>query len=316
MAEGCLEISRRQRSSPRCHVQNDQQILKKTIDDLFFRLHNSSLLEDDMVEAAAVNADINPEAVDEWIKSKSVMEPDILPFRHLDDPETVILDVGAHLGYTAVSFRNLPMRNFIHSFEPMVIYNPMLNRIMQLDPKYSFSNIACSNISAVCDAYTLVINSHLVGGTTSIGGKTFESWFSEYLAARLGENWLPFSKIYDAKLFHVQFNAARLDDCIFNPNAQWRYADRRIDGVKIDVEGHEREAVLGCARLFREHKPLLMVEAIDIANMTETMSYFSYVPYERTDDTIRPLHGYHYNVYYVHKDMENYYRKIGLIATA
>ena len=59
-----------------------------------------------------------------------------------------------------------------------------------------------------------------------------------------------------------------------------------------------------------------MVEAFDIANMTEIMSNFSYVPYERADDTIRPLHEYRYNVYYVHKDMENYYRKIWLIATA
>lgn len=296
-------------------MRNDQEILQKAIDDLFSRLHNSSLLESDIVEAAAVNAHANPKTVDGWIKSKSVMEPDIQPFRHLDDPETVILDVGAHLGYTAVSFRNLPMRNFIHSFEPMTIYNPMLDRIKQLDPKYSFSNMACSNNSAVCDAYNLVINNHLVGGTTSIEGKTFESWFSGYIATRLGENWLPFSKTYDTRLLHVRFNAARLDDIIFNPDAQWSYADRKITGLKIDVEGHEREAVLGCARLFREHKPLLMVEAIDIANMTEVMSYFAYAPYERTDDTIRPLHGYHYNVYYVHKDLENYYRKIGLIVT-
>lgn len=293
-------------------MQNDQEILKKVIDDLFARLHDSSLLESDLIEAAAVNPHIRPQAVDEWMKSKSVMEPDILPFRHLDDSETVILDVGAHLGYTAVSFRNLPMRNFIHSFEPMTLYNPMLNRIAQLDPKYSFSNIACSNMSTTYDAYNLVINGNLVGGTTSIGGKTFERGLSEYIANRLGENWLPRSKIYDAKLLRVQFSAARLDDCIFGPNAQWLHKDRRITGVKIDVEGHEREAVLGCARLFREHKPLLMVEAFDIAKMTEIMNYFAYVPYERVDDKIRPLGGYHYNVYYVHKDMEIYYRKIGL----
>lgn len=296
-------------------MRNDQQILQKVIDDLFFRLHNLSLLESDLIEAAAVNAHIHAETVDSWIKSKSIMEPDILPFRHLDDPETVILDIGAHLGYTAASFRNLPMQNFIHSFEPMTIYNPMLDRLKQLDPKYSFSNIACSNKSAVLDAYNLVINSQLVGGTTSIEGKTFESWLSEYLITRLGENWLPISKIYDAKLLHVRFNAERLDDCIFNPDAKWQYRDRRIGGVKIDVEGHEREAVLGCERLFREYMPLLMVEANDIANMTELMSKFAYAPYEKVDDKIRPLQGHHYNVYYVHKDMEEHYRKIGLIVT-
>lgn len=292
-------------------MRNDEQLLGKIIDDLFCRLHNASLSESDLTDISAVNPHVHSETVDAWLRLKSVMEPDILPFRHLDDPETVILDIGAHLGYTAVSIRNLPVRNFIHSFEPVSVYNPMLERIRELDPKYSFSNVACSNVSSTLDAYNLVINGHLVGGTTSIGGKTFTKWLADYIASRLGENWLPVNRTYEAKLLRLPFHTARLDDCVFN--AAWAHGDRRISGVKIDVEGHEREAILGCARVFREHRPLVVVEAQDIPGMTELMGYFAYLPYERTEDKIRPLQGHHYNVYYVHKDMENFYRETALI---
>jgi len=46
-------------------------------------------------------------------------------------------------------------------------------------------------------------------------------------------------------------NAARLDDIL---------AGRRIDVIKIDVEGYEHEALLGCLHTIRTHRPIIFSE--------------------------------------------------------
>ena len=246
---------------------------------------------------------------------------------------------------TAASFRSLPVRNFIHSFEPTEIYNPMLDRLTQLDDKYSYSNVAISDGTSQHQAYNLVINGNLVGGTASIGGQTFETWLSDYLITRLGENWLPRANAYEAKFVKLEFSAQRLDDIVFDQT--WKHFGRRISGLKIDVEGHEREVLAGSARVLREHRPLVMVEVTpgtarqglqqrnplarlaarlldrvhrrqrhqeDSHNsMVSRMKELQYAPFERDGDVLRPLITPHYNAYFVHEQQVGDCAKIGLI---
>ncbi len=81
--------------------------LKQAILDVFKRLHAGQLRESDFVRPAEVEDFVVPAHVDYWMETRAIVEPDILPFRHLDDPDSTILDVGAHTGYTAASLRNL-----------------------------------------------------------------------------------------------------------------------------------------------------------------------------------------------------------------
>lgn len=289
-------------------------LLEAAINGLFLRLHAGALTADDMIEASSVNSFAAAKNADNWYKAGAVMEQDIVPFRYLDDPETTILDVGAHTGYTAASLRHTPLRNFIHSIEPMSLYNPTLDRIRQIDPRYSYSNLAGSDSQGSADAYNLVINGALIGGTTSIGGGTFRDWFAKYVMTRVGESWLPKQETYDVRLLHVRFDTFRLEDLIMPYRMQWERSGTRISGLKIDVEGHEQEAIAGAERLLLDHTPLVMIEVTNLKGMNDTMATFGYAPYERADDKIRPLRGSHYNVYYVHEAMLGHYRSIGLIA--
>lgn len=285
--------------------------LKQAILDVFKRLHAGQLRESDFVRPAEVEDFVVPAHVDYWMETRAIVEPDILPFRHLDDPDSTILDVGAHTGYTAASLRNLPLRNPICSIEPMVLYNPALGRLAELDPKYSFLNVAASDRSGKVTAFNLVVNKSLIGGTTSIDGTTFKEWFADYILTRVGEGWLPFRDTYEAKILRLDFETIRLDDLI-RPGSAWPLAHRRIVGLKIDVEGHEVPAIEGAAGILKHHRPLIMVELKDIPSMVRRMRKFGYLPYEREGSRIRPLRSGHYNLYFAHESMLDAYFGLGL----
>lgn len=285
--------------------------LEVEINQLFTRLRDGALTSGDLINASEVNSQVHPSHADSWFQSGSVMEPDILPFRFVDNPNTTILDVGAHTGYTAVSLRHTPVQNFIHSVEPMAVYNPTLDRIAQLDPRYSYSNVAASDRFGTVYAYNLVINGVLVGGTTSIAGVTFQDWFSSYILTRI-EELLPGAVIFVPQLLRVHFKTIPLDTLI-TQDFQWRRQGTHISGLKIDVEGHEFSAVSGATKILLEHKPLVMIETSEIALMIERMAESFYKPFERVGEHLRPKQKNHYNVYFVHDAMQLYYRAIGLI---
>ncbi|TPJ86968.1 MULTISPECIES: FkbM family methyltransferase [unclassified Mesorhizobium] len=287
--------------------------MMSAVDGLFDRFRTGTLKPEDYADITELTVDANPEGADYWLASKEIYEIDVLPFRHLNDTESVILDVGAHLGYTAATIRNLPVRNHIHSFEPFIVCHPVLDRLAAIDPKFTYSRLACSDHSGTVDAYNLVVNGNLIGGTTTIRGATFASWFSTYLSGRVGEQMIPLVDRYEARVLRADFETVRLDDMLL-PNAPWRHHGRRIVGLKIDVEGHELSAVAGAQRILREHQPLVMIEITDFASMKEAMADVGYRPFERVEDKIRPVQNIHYNTYYVHDDMLEHYRRIGLIA--
>ena len=291
-------------------MSENRDVFLRSVGSLFDRFHNGRLTDQDYTDVSAVDARIHPEHVDWLVTSKAIVEPDVIPFRWLDDPATVILDVGAHLGYTAATLRNLPTRNFVHSLEPVTLYNPMLARLAELDPKYSFSNVACSDKSETCSAYNLIVNGGLIGGTTTIDGATFHKSLSEYLTTRIGESWLPVCDSYDARLLRFTFETRPLD-CIVS---SWEHLGRRISGLKIDVEGHEHQTIAGAGKVLTEHKPLLMIETSDHPRMTASLEPLGYVPYERVDNKIRPMVTPYYNAYFVHRDQVYAYKALGLIA--
>jgi len=287
--------------------------LRRAILDVFARLHAGQLTASDFVQPAEIEDWVVPRYVDYWMESRAIVEPDILPFRHLDDPHAIILDVGAHTGYTAASLRNLPVSNYVCSIEPATIYNPALRRLTELDPKYSFLNVAASDRSGTVTAYNLVVNGTLIGGTSSIAGAHLQEQFADYVLTRVGESWLPFREKYEARILRLEFDTMRLDDLI-RPDSTWPLAHGPIVGLKIDVEGHEVQAMEGAEGILRRHRPLIMVELRDIPSMIRQMRPFGYLPYEREGSRIRPLRDGHYNLYFAHESMLDAYDAGGLIA--
>lgn len=93
---------------------------------------------DDIIALSFEWLDAPPEAIDNVLSKKEDAEPDILPFRHFGREDGVILDIGAHWGYTAASMRLAGARSPIVSFEAIGAHRPCLERLKQLDTSYDF----------------------------------------------------------------------------------------------------------------------------------------------------------------------------------
>jgi hypothetical protein len=283
-------------------IDEHRNQLRVAIAELFQRFHKGELAPSNFIDPGVVDAHLATSGVDYWMETKMVAEADILPFRHLDAEDT---------GYAAASIRNLPVRNHIHSFEPMSLYNPMLQRLSEIDTRYSFSNIACSDHAADRKAFNLVVNRTLIGGTTSIDGIGFQPWFTDYVVLRLGENWFGVADHYRAQLVQADFVALPLDEVVFD--LRWLHHGRPITGLKIDVEGHEFEAISGAKRTLTHHHPLLMVETLDVQRMAPVLASLGYLHYERDGDIIKPIVTPFYNAYFAHETRIREYERLGLI---
>ena len=147
----------------------------------------------------------------------------------------------------------------------------MLQRLSEIDTKYSFSNIACSDHAADRKAFNLVVNGTLIGGTTNIDGIDFQPWLTDYVVSRLGEHWFGVADHYHAQL------------------VRWLHHGRPITALKIDVEGHEFEAISGAKRTLTHHHPLLMVETLDVPRMASVLAPLGDLHYEQHGDIIKPI---------------------------
>ena len=132
----------------------------------------------------------------------------------------------------------------------------MLQRLSEIDTKFSFSNIASSDHAADRKAFNLVVN---------------QPWFTDYLVSRLGENWFGFADHYHAQL------------------VRWLHHGRPITALKIDVERHEFEAIRGAKRTLTHHHPLLMVETLDVPRMASVLAPLGDLHYEQHGDIIKPI---------------------------
>lgn len=139
------------------------------------------------------------------------------------------LDVGAHYGYTAVALgRLVGPRGRVFAFEPMVATAGHLGRTRSLNGLTQLTVIPCGlGAPESIELRRLPMVRGMVDATLEDRGRSAEA----FLVARLDSLW---SAI-----------AGR---------------ERRIDGVKVDVQGMEIEALDGMGRLLREFRPKLVIE--------------------------------------------------------
>ena len=141
------------------------------------------------------------------------------------DPNGVCLDIGANIGNHSVAFASYFSR--VHAFEP----NPNVFQLLAINAKLK-PNITpwCFGLSSQSDEVEVFENLRNAGGT-GVGLAP-----SEFSAGKI--------------LFHLK----ALDDCDLELNGQ------RISFVKIDVEGHEADAIKGARQTLHKHKPIVGLE--------------------------------------------------------
>ncbi len=174
-------------------------------------------------------------------------------------PAETWLDVGAHYGYTAIALSGLVgSSGKVFAFEPMlstagyVSETRRINRIPQL--------IVVPMALAAPESLELEQVQTVRGmvDSTIQGGE----WKEAILTVRLDLLW-----------------------------PQICGDDRRIDGIKIDVQGMEIEALRGMAGLLDEYKPKLVVEVHRGVARGELIDLLEAAGYCRQAIAIEPVEG-------------------------
>jgi len=158
-------------------------------------------------------------------------ENELLLLRKYLKSNSVFFDVGMSVGiYTEIASQLIDEAN-IHGFEPIPIFNDVLNRIF---PKVNVNKIALSNVESVSRFKIPIIN-----------GKKY--------SARASVN-VEYKEDGETASEELVVNTTTLDSYCVSTNVE------RIDLIKIDVEGHEVSVLEGGWSTIKKHMPTLIVE--------------------------------------------------------
>lgn len=148
----------------------------------------------------------------------------VIPFSY----NSTVLDVGANIGNHSIYFSEF--FGSVFAFEP----NPKTFELLEFNCKFACfkRNIKCFNYGLSNQNGNLFLKS----SQSNIGGSTIVS---------------NSSKISDDSVLFI--NVKRADDIN-------QLFDRDISLIKIDIEGHELQALQGAIALIKKNKPIILFE--------------------------------------------------------
>jgi len=157
------------------------------------------------------------------------VEPEFLWIKEVLTKDSVFMDIGANVGAYLYTLEHYLKPENIFAFEPN---QQLFRRLKRLFPKVNLFSLALSDISTVAEFKIPVINGEKVHtrGTlqTSIKEKNEEKTILQKVEVK------PLDKL---NLYL-----------------------KKLDFIKIDVEGNEMQTLRGARKTIEEYKPILMVE--------------------------------------------------------
>lgn len=145
---------------------------------------------------------------------------------------TTVVDVGASWGLFSYHLARLVGGNgAVLSYEPHPMNKPVLEKLARARPNVRFRPVAVSDLSGRADLQVPVFGSRHVTAQSSLA-----HGFDGQRGVRVERVTVP---------------TVRLDDEI---------GGRRVDLVKIDVEGHELSVLRGAAVTLRTYLPTMLIE--------------------------------------------------------
>lgn len=151
---------------------------------------------------------------------------------HFAGEGTTVVDVGASWGLFSYHLARLVGRDgAVLSYEPHPVNAPVLEQLARARPNVCFRPVAVSDLNGTADLQVPVFGSRHVTAQSSLA-----HGFDGQRGVRVEKVTVP---------------TVRLDDEV---------GGRRVDLVKIDVEGHELSVLRGAAETLREYLPTLLIE--------------------------------------------------------
>ncbi|MBU4537551.1 MAG: FkbM family methyltransferase [Weeksellaceae bacterium] len=159
------------------------------------------------------------------------IEPELLWITDYLTPDDVFFDIGANTGSFIFQLEKKLSPKNIFAFEPN---NKLYLRLKRIFPEVAAYPIALSDKNGTAEFKVPVIH-----------GKTVNS---------RGTLQLEYRETDEGKNYFQTVQVSKLDDWVFNQKIE------KIDFIKIDVEGNERETLNGSAKVIAKYRPTLMVE--------------------------------------------------------
>ena len=218
-----------------------------------------------------------------WYHSKNREFQTMKLFEKLISPGNHIVEVGGHIGFISIFFAELAGKR-----GQVTVYEPGSN-----NKKYIEYNILNRNEKG--QAGTIELIEKAVGAQTG-----FAPLYEDDLTGQnnsmvrdfdiLKQNEKSANKTATINVTNVQVEA--LDD---------RFKDKKVDFIKIDIEGYELQALLGARKIMERDKPTIMVEVQ--ASRDEIWNLFSETGYLLFNDDGRRFEdadSLRYNVFALH----------------
>lgn len=209
----------------------------KDINNFFVKLLPSNLdYKSDAIRRKTVDGITYDLQLNEWMEYAlffGIKNEDKTPLFKNIQQGFLILDVGVNFGETLLNFAKLTGNTgTVYGFEPMPFTYKKCRHNVGLN---DFKNIVVENLALSNSMEKLVINDPLNGNS----GGTYVS------------------KITVAAENKITINAITLDDYVIEKDL------KKIDFIKIDVEGYETNVLLGALNVIQKFKPILYIEVCD-----------------------------------------------------
>jgi len=220
---------------------------------------------------------------------KTPFEDDFLVLGKLDIGERLCLDVGGNRGQSIDAIRLMQPDCKIISFEPSGFLAEALEKQTVSDPNTQIMNMGLGDKAGEFTLYTPFYRNFMYDGLASFVEEEARQWLNKETV------WH-----FNPELLRIEKRACQisvLDEMSFDPAF-----------IKLDVQGFERQVILGGRETLSRHKPLILMENNDPGDDILLEMGWRRAAYDPAGLKLDQL-GYN-NTLYLHPDSEAFARLI------
>lgn len=178
---------------------------------------------------------------------------------------TTVVDVGAHVGYFSLVAALANPEAAVHGYEPV----PLIFARLQTNQRINqVSNLVVHNQGVSDRSGSAEINIRFPMNNLLSTGSSLEALSNAPSSA-----------------YSTTVQLITLDEA---------FADRKVDVIKIDVEGHEPHVLAGARAILERDRPAVLLEVLQhtpVAEVTQPFAHLDYTAYwiSEEDGTLRPV---------------------------
>lgn len=251
--------------------------------------------------------------VAEMMQREQPHDDDYQIFRIFQDPDSLILDLGANWGYSVGALGAVGARSHIVSVEAIPSHEPCLAEVKRLrQDGFNYFITGLSDHFGSLQFVTPVVNDIGLSALSSASENVSFEGLAKNVVDHIN-SWINDDKLY-FRLCTSEAPVTTLDRMVQDhPDI---FSHRSVVAIKVDVEGCETEVLRGGTKLLRSHRPLVMAEGGNRNHgVRELMASLDYCFAERQGKklAIQDGIGALSNGFFLHPSRLQEYRSAGIL---